>query len=320
LGTFNHFNQWEILLKESSYHLTLDEAFSKFLSDLEIKGNQTTLISNRQNGLRLRLVDNAPYDVDTTLLIGSYARYSQIKPLGSNDWEIDIDALAILKGTQDDINKYFHINDNGTLLLCDTESTLSGYQGVHVETDSPCVTASWKTLKMKVEITPAFRGTSGGYLIPNPNYYGSWIETDPITDASLLTERNKECNGDFKPLTKAIKCWNRRMGKPLSSFAIESLLYQTTKNYSSFYFDLSWFFKQLLEKSGTSISSPSGVGADIPLYVGHVNHNITNAIESIEKSQQYQRAGQNRDSVLEMAKVFGEPFPLASTLNSWDFC
>lgn len=319
LGHFDAYSYNSILLGES-YNLSLNEAFAKFLSNLELTGNQTSTVSNRQNGLRDRLKSNVPYSIDTTLLIGSYPRYSQIRPLNSNEWEIDIDVLAILNGTSYELDKYFYNNDRGSLLLWDTEEAVRGYQGVDVKTDAPSVTASWKSLKMKVEITPAFRRKGGGYLIPNSNYYtNDWIETNPIRDAELLAERNKACNGDFKPLVKALKCFNRRIGKPISSFAIESFLYSTTNSYQGFYFELKWFLKKLLENDGKFIRPPSGVGKGVYLGISGYRYKIEGAIECIDRALTYDNLGQNRKAVEEMAKVFGSPFPLASTLSYWDF-
>lgn len=318
---FNYFNSRETILG-SSTPTNLDEAFRKFLSSLELTETQSSLVADRNNALRERLKLNAPYSLEKTILYGSYDRFSQIRPRPTDSWTLDVDVLAILEGTQKDLDNYFNNKDGGWRLLDATFNAINGFQGLPVAKDAPSVTVKWETQKMKVEITPAFHCKGGGFLIPSTSVWSTnWQVTDPVGDAKALTKANEACYGELKPLIKAWKCWNRKEGKILSSYAVETVgFHSAPPGYQGFYSELRRFFNKLLELDGNTLAPPSGIGGNVSINLGYNRYKVEEAYNGIGRALSYSDLGKHRDAILEMAKVFGAPFPLAESaglLNPW---
>jgi len=141
-------------LRETASTPTLNETVRTFLSSLELTDRQVELVASRQKAVRERAESNSLMDIDNTLLIGSYARDTQIRPQMIGSPSLDVDALLILKCTDWNLNIYWHIGDGGTNLLQDTYKALVGFQGVTVQIDRPSITIRWNDMKM--ELTPAF--------------------------------------------------------------------------------------------------------------------------------------------------------------------
>lgn len=292
----------------------LNEAFGKFLSSLELTDAQTDLVSARHNALRERIVERAPFSIEDTILYGSYDRHSQIRPRPNDDWALDVDVLVIVKNEKVNLDKYYHYGDGGARLLEALETSIGGYQGLEVAKDAPSVAVKWKREKMKVEVTPAFRAEGGGFLVPSSSWMTTkWQFTDPVGDAAALTKANKACQNELKPLSKAFKCWNRKLGKPISSFAVEAVAYAsaTSSPYGGFYSELRWFFKKLLDLDGKTVSTPSGRGVPVSIDLGWEGSTVNNAAARIQNACDLERAGKHREAIEQMAIVFGPPFPLA---------
>jgi len=73
--------------------LTIDEAFRKFKSRLELNEKETTNASNRQQEVRSYL--DTKFKIDRSFLTGSYARWTKTKPLK------DVDIFFVMKASED---------------------------------------------------------------------------------------------------------------------------------------------------------------------------------------------------------------------------
>jgi len=73
--------------------LTIDEAFRKFKSRLELNDKEQANASARQNEVRDYL--DTKFKIDRSFLTGSYARWTKTKPLK------DVDIFFVLKSSED---------------------------------------------------------------------------------------------------------------------------------------------------------------------------------------------------------------------------
>jgi len=294
---------------------TLDEAISKFKSSIEPSDRQVTTVSERQEGVRKRILSNSNFDIERIVLHGSYARDTQIKPLPDtallfyHEKEfVDVDSLLILENTQKNLEKYWYVNDGGTKALNDLRMSLEGYQGTSVKVDRPAVSVNW--VGMKKEISPAFNAKGGGFLIPSRTHGGNWIHTDPLKDAEVLTNANKARKGEIKPLTKMMKSWNRNIGDVLESFAVETSVYHSTNDFSNIPDGIHNFFENIVQWNGKSLNTPSGIGQPIPIRIEDyqietIKRNM--AIFTLARQSFYR--GDYQSAVRYFGMVFGKPFP-----------
>src|SRR5690606_34090408 len=81
------------VLSEESLMLTIDEAFRKFKSRLELNDREQANASARQKEVRDYL--DTKFKIDRSFLTGSYARWTKTKPLK------DVDIFFVLKSSED---------------------------------------------------------------------------------------------------------------------------------------------------------------------------------------------------------------------------
>lgn len=289
---------------------TLNSAIQKFLTDLELTDRQATLVADRQKTVRERATKESLMDVETSLLIGSYARNTQIRPIPSDSSSLDVDALLVLESSDWNLKKYWHVNDGGASALNDLLKALQSYQGLKtVKIDRPSVTITWQ--EMIMELTPAFRAKGGGFLIPSKNMWGTkWIHTAPDLDADELTKANKTCNQELKPMVKMLKSWNRNYGRQFGGFAIETQAYHSTKySYNGLGSELLYFFQKLLENDGKTLTPPSGIGEILSIQLSSQQRQLINNIKFlIDKAINEASRGNHSEAIRLMGIAFGKPF------------
>lgn len=287
---------------------TLNAAILNFLSDLELTDTQTKQVAARQTSVRATAESNALIDIDDSHLIGSYARDTQIKSLNSGD-RIDVDCLLVLKTSQHNLHKYWHATDGGRQLLEDLRRSLREYQGLDVKIDHPAVTISWSDMKM--ELVPAFHRQEGGFLIPaNNGWNNSWQATSPLKDAEHLSNLNKATKGEFKPLIKMLKAWNRNFGKVLPSFAIETALYHSIgSSFTSFENELVHFFTKLETYNRSALTPPSGVGKPVEIQLSNERIQLVRNCGATAKAAIIKSCeGRHQQAIADFGLIFGKPF------------
>lgn len=111
--------------------------------------------------------------------------------------------------------------------------------------DVNCITM--RLSQFRLDVVPAFKQDAGYYTIPD-SVRREWVPTDPFSFATWMTRVNTTMGGDFKPLIKMVKGWNREVGWPLRSLHLEAMMYHRYKSYKQTYtFDsmLKVFFENL---------------------------------------------------------------------------
>jgi hypothetical protein len=291
---------------------TIKESFRQFSSNLNITDKQVGVVSNcRKNvvgkiGKELSLHPDQP-----SKLIGSYDRDTLTKYLS----EGDVDVMVVL-----------HHGDNEDWDNTDgVKKALNKYKSILEEAypktaciiDRNCVTM--KLAQFKLDVVPAFRYTDGYYTIPD-TYRGKWLKTDPVRFAEEVTRINKNMGGDFVPLIKMVKAWNRGFSKQLRSFHLECMMVNHYKNYSESYtYDsmLSVFFSKLPGYLESATYDPVA-GDRVDLYLGNeslgnkradfvarAEKAATRAKEAYDDEEEYPSV-----AIGEWKELFGEFFPV----------
>ncbi len=194
---------------------TIDEAFRKLRTNLEITGLQESTVSTRQQ--RIRTLLEADFQVLDSFLGGSYRRNTMIAPLG----EVDVDIFVIL-------DPRYHAADGQQRLLEAVRATLlkTYTRTPKIRPDGHAVTITFTDFK--VDVVPGFHRKGGGYLIPDASQV-RWIGTDPKRHVEIWSAANKQHDGALIPLIKMLKGWNKSRGL-LKSFHLETIALHVLNN------------------------------------------------------------------------------------------
>ena len=286
---------------------TIQASFQKFKENLEITDLQASTVSARQ--ANVREVVEVGLDVLDSFLAGSYSRSTMIAPLK----KADIDIFMVL-----DSKYWYNYNgqNGGQAGLLDLVKRIlkKTYTTPDISRNGQAVTIRFSDFI--VDVVPGFNRQGGGYLIPN-SVSQTWISTDPKKHISLISESNKLHNGDFVPLVKMIKAWNRTSGDYFNSFHLEIIALEILNNVtiSDFPSGMRYFFdkgREIIKKQNVD---PAGYGGDVGAYINS-QQKITEAVGKFELA--YQRAlkaedAANRNNVQEAVefwkKIAGDYFP-----------
>ena len=194
--------------------IQLQEPFTKLRSNLEITFDQALTVATRQNGVRQTV--NAGMKVVDDFLTGSYMRSTMISPLK----EADVDIFIVLDPHY--FNHYNNQNGGPAALLDYTKRLL-----LKTYTSTPDISRNGQAVSVRfadfvVDVVVGFNRNGGGYIIAN-SMNNSWLETNPKRHVEMSAEANKLHNGQFVPIIKMIKSWNKAHGSFFRSFHIEVL-------------------------------------------------------------------------------------------------
>lgn len=201
--------------------MTVDEAFKKFRSRLELSQTEQDDVSRRQKEIREHMA--ASFDVDTDFLSGSYKRHTKTKPLK------DVDIFCVL-GKEE---RHYREKLPGRLIDAVHDALGPKYGWENVEKNRRSVTVNFprppgkggEERVLSFDVVPSFEEEEH-YEIPDTGT-GGWTKTDPKVHQDLATEANERFGGDWKAYVRFMKTWNRaeedRAGqKPIKpSFLIE---------------------------------------------------------------------------------------------------
>ena len=198
--------------------LTIDEAFRKFKSRLELNEKEQKNASARHNEIREHLRNR--FALDDDFLTGSYKRYTKTKPLK------DVDIFCVLGSKE----KHFR-NEHPLKVLQAFEKALSekyGAAAVSIQRRSVCVdfgvvvdaedNTDYRVVSM--DAVPAF-ALGQNYEIPDKDD-GKWMKTNPKIHAEKAIKAHDAYDGEWKGLVRMMKYWNNHHDKPIKpSFLIE---------------------------------------------------------------------------------------------------
>jgi predicted nucleotidyltransferase len=298
--------------------LTIDEAFRKFKSRLELNEREQENASARQQEVRDYL--DTQFKIDRSFLTGSYARWTKTKPLK------DVDIFFVLKSPED-----HYRSEDPSRVLGDFHSALVAKYGKNnakkqnrsinvdfgVEAD---VDDNTDYRIISVDVVPAF-DKDGDYEIPDADL-AKWIETNPQTHAAKATAAHQAYSSEWKGLVRMVKYWNNNSKhgeKPVKpSFLIEVMALQCLHGGwgGSFDREMQAFFATLADRIFDEWPDPAGLGPAIS--DGMDAERKTRARELLRGAEReatlavdHVRRGRNGEALKAWREMFGPKFPLS---------
>lgn len=297
--------------------LTIDEAFRKFKSRLELNDKEQANASARQKEVREFL--DTKFDIDRSFLTGSYARWTKTKPLK------DIDIFFVLASSESDYR-----SKSPSVVLGDFHTALKEKYGEKAKKQNRSINVDFGVQAdvedntdyrvISVDVVPAFDKDSD-FEIPD-NELGKWIKTNPETHAEKATAAHQAYSNEWKGLVRMVKYWNnnpKHGEKPIKpSFLIEVMALQSLHGGwgGSFDREIQGFFATLADRIFDVWADPAGLGPAIS--DGMDTTRKTRARDLLRVAEReatlaidHVRRGRNGEALRAWRDLFGPKFPLS---------
>ena len=298
--------------------ITLDEAFQKFRSRLELNGREQANASARHLEVRGFLATKLKIDRD--FLTGSYARYTKTKPLK------DIDILFELG----DEERHYRKKVPGALIRAFYDVLIEKYGKSNVMEDGRAVNVNFGVKPdqddntdyriLSIDAVPAFR-SGNHYEIPDADT-GEWIKTNPDIHAEQATAANKAYSGEWKGLVRMLKYWNNNSKhgtRPVKqSFMLEVMALECLYGdwHGRFDYEFQALFSTLADRIFDSWPDPAGLGP--PISDSMTSSQKTRARDLLQTASReassaihLARQGKNGEALAAWRDLFGAKFPLS---------
>lgn len=299
--------------------LTIDEAFRKFKSRLELNEREQKNASQRQTEVREYL--ETKFGIARSFLTGSYARYTKTKPLK------DIDIFFVLKESE----KHYHSKAASVVLDDFLTALVDKYGKESVRKQARSINVDFGVVidaedntdyrVVSVDAVPAF-DTVTEYEIPD-SASGKWIKTDPEIHKQKATDAHQAYSSEWKGLVRMVKYWNNNpkhgSDKPVKpSFLIEVMALESLHGGwgGSFDREIQAFFSTLADRIHDEWPDPAGLGPAISndmdaarkdraqRLLQAASREASNAIDHV-------RRGRNGEALRAWRELFGPKFPLS---------
>ncbi len=298
--------------------ITLQDAFKKFKSRLELNDKEQNNASKRQTEIREYL--DTKFDIDRSFLTGSYARWTKTKPLK------DVDIFFVLG---DDEEHYRGKHPDAILTEFD-DALVEEYGRSAVTKQSRSVGIDFGVVVdaddntdyrvVSVDAVPAFVDGEN-YVIPN-NATGKWMGTNPEIHADKAIEAHQAYSNEWKGLVRMTKYWNqnaRHGEKPIKpSFLIEVMAMQCLWGGWGGFFDreIQSFFATLRDRIHEDWPDPAGLGSPVSdrmngAALTRAQGLLDTANRDIASAINLARSGHNGDALKAWRAFFGPKFPLS---------
>ncbi len=299
--------------------LTVDDAFRKFKSRLELNDREQQNASARQK--EVREFFDTKFEIANSFLTGSYARYTKTKPLK------DIDIFFVLK----DSERHYR-NKAPSAVIDDYHSALVEKYGKDaVRKQSRSVNVGFGVVVdaedntdyriLSVDVVPAF-AAGDDYEIPDTDS-GKWIKTNPKIHAEKATAAHQAFSNEWKGLVRMVKYWNNNprhgQDKPVKpSFLIEVMALQCLYGgwQGRFDYEIESFFATLADRILDTWPDPAGLGP--PISDGMDNTRKQRARDlflaagrEARGAINLARQGRNGEALKAWRSLFGPKFPLS---------
>jgi hypothetical protein len=293
--------------------LTVNEAFRKFRTNLELTEREQADASRRQK--EIREVVNSGFKLEADFLTGSYKRWTKTKPLK------DVDIFCVLH--DDERPKYRREKHPSVVLEATVGLLTKKYGASNVKLQRRSVSVCFPVGRgeekvMSFDVVPAF--TKGNhYEIPDTVTSRGWTETNPKIHEEKATEANKAFDGEWKGIVRMAKAWNREKGKPIQpSFLIEVMALQILrpKFGGEYPREFMGFFATAADRIGEDWLDPAGLG---PPVSDSMDQNarasartaLRGASNAIRAAMNLSASGQNGAALRAYRELFGDYFPLS---------
>ena len=298
--------------------LSLDEAFRKFKSRLELNDREQENASKRQNEVRDFL--GGKFSIDRSFLTGSYRRHTKTKPLK------DIDIFFVLGQAE----QHYRSKVPSAVVDAFCSALVEGYGEAAVRKQGRSVNVDFGVLGdrddntnyriLRVDALPAYVD-GDDYEIPDTGT-GKWIKTNPETHAKKATEAHQAFSNEWKGLVRMVKYWNnnpRHGEKPMKpSFLIEVMAMQCLYGGWQGRFDreVQALFATLADRVLDEWPDPAGLGPPISDGMDQARKQraremLTAASREAAVAIDLARRGRNGDALSAWRALFGPKFPLS---------
>lgn len=297
--------------------LTIDEAFRKFKSRLELNDQEQKNASARQTEVREYL--ETKFKISRSFLTGSYARWTKTKPLK------DVDIFFVLKSDED-----HYKSKVPSVILTDFHNALVEKYGKKAIKQNRSINIDFGITAdaddktdhrlISIDVVPAFE-KGKNYEIPD-DALGKWILTNPEIHAEKATACHQAYSNEWKGLVRMMKYWNnnpKHGEKPIKpSFLIEVMAMQCLYGGWGGSFDRE--FQSLFATLGSRIleewPDPAGLGP--PISNGMDTARKTRARDLLRIAEReatlaidHVRQGRNLEALKVWRNLFGPMFPLS---------
>ena len=298
--------------------LTVNEAFRKFKSRLELNDKEQKNASARHTEVRDYLVTK--FQIERSFLTGSYARYTKTKPLK------DIDIFFELKESE----KHYRSKAPSVVISDFYDALVEKYRKAAVRKQSRSVNVDFGVdvdaedntdyRVMSVDVVPAF-AAGDDYEIPNDDT-GKWIKTNPETHASKATTAHQAYSKEWKGLVRMAKYWNnnaRHGEKPVKpSFLIEVMALECLYGgwQGRFDYEIQGFLSTLADRISDEWPDPADLGPVISNGMGATGKQrarelLMAASRDATIAIDHARRGRYGEALKAWRALFGPKFPLS---------
>jgi predicted nucleotidyltransferase len=298
--------------------LTIDEAFRKFKSRLELNDKEQKNATDRHSEVREYI--RTKFSIDRDFLTGSYKRHTKTKPLK------DIDIFFVMKESE----KHYRSKSAGVVLDDYKKALVDNYgekavrrQGRSINVDFGVqVKEEDKTdyKIMSIDVVPAF-ASGNDYEIPDDDT-GKWIKTNPEKHADKATQAHQAYSSEWKGLVRMAKYWNnnpKHGEKPIKpSFLIEVMALQCLHGGWGGQFDreMQAYFATMADRIGEIWPDPAALGPPISnsmeaKRVATAQQALRQASAQIDQAIHLVRQGRTGDALKAWRELFGPMFPLS---------
>jgi hypothetical protein len=295
--------------------LTTKEAFEKFRQRLELSDTEQKDAQRRHSEVRDCI--RAGFAVDTDFLSGSYRRHTKTKPLKDVDiffvlgegekWRRDHPPSEMLQAFAEHLKKTYTGKDQIDV----------GRRAVTIEFEKSYYPEGHDGKVLSIDAVPAFAGEGGDYEIPD-KITGTWIKTNPTTHREQATAKNKALDGQWVPLVKMVKGWNRANDRPIRpSFLIEVMAEELVEApFSTYPDEIRNFFAAAESTIGKVWPDPAGLGPPVsdqmtPDRVADAKKALQEAQRKVAMASRAETTGRQGEALQLWREVLGDYFPLS---------
>lgn len=298
--------------------LSVDEAFRKFKSRLELNAKEQDNASCRHTEVRDYMATK--FSFTRTFLTGSYRRHTKTKPLK------DIDIFMVLDATKHDYRERVPavvIKDFRKALADEYGDAAVRAQARSVGVDFGVVVDADDNTDYRVvsiDAVPAF-ASGDDYEIPDTST-GKWIKTNPEIHAQKAIAAHQAYSNEWKGLVRMVKYWNNNPHhgtKPVKpSFLLEVMALQVLYGGfgGSFDREVQALFSTLADRIGDDWPDPAGLGP--PVSDGMDSAQKVRARTLLQSASRQatlainlSRQGKNLEALKAWRALFGPKFPLS---------
>jgi len=231
----------------------MNSLFKKFYRKIKLTKKQREDARTKFNSVCKKLHShyyvNTEYNGKTKLLIGSYAKKTNIRP------PRDVDVIFIMP--KEEFDRYDNYESNGQNQLLQDIRTL--LKDRYKTTDKikgwgKVILIEFAEGKHNIELLPAWRNDNNTFTIPNSSDGGNWEIWDPLSEIGYVNESNKNTNGLTIEIIRMIKKWTEYCNVSIKSYQIEIYVIEFLFNYDyennfSYSHTINDFFKFIKQKN-----------------------------------------------------------------------